>query len=137
MAEAPANVNLNYYIINNIDIKEKSITYECALKSTLKKCSKCKSHNIHIKETKTRRLRLVPLGKLECFIIITIHKFMCKECESSSWINLPFSVGKLPMTKAYVTHILSLVKLGTIQSISRFLGLNWKTIMVPEIRASS
>lgn len=115
-------------IINNIDIKEKSIAFECLLKSRLKKCSKCKSYNVHVKDTKTRRLRLVPLGKLACFLVITIHKFKCQECHSSSWVNLPFAVGKLPMSRAFVNHILSMVKIGTIQSISKFLGLNWNTV---------
>ena len=115
-------------IIKSINFIDHAVFFKCSLKKSLKKCSKCKSHNVQINETKKRYLRLVPLGKMKCFLEITVHKFKCKECGASSWVKLPFAVGKLPMSKAFVNHILSLIKLGTVQSIAMFLGLNWKTV---------
>lgn len=115
-------------IIKSIDFIDNGIVFKCSLKKPLKKCSKCKSTNVHIHETKTRCLKMVPLGKLKCFLEITVHKFKCQNCKTSAWVNLPFAVGKFPMTKSFFNYILSLVRVGTIQSISIFLNLNWKTV---------
>jgi transposase len=43
-------------------------------------------------------------------------------------VKLPFSVGKLPMTKSFVRYVLSLVKLTTVKSVAGFLGVQWKTV---------
>jgi len=115
-------------ILRTVDYLENTITFKCTLKKSLKKCCKCHSRNVHIKETKVRRLRMCPLGKLKCFLEITVHKFKCCDCHSSAWVNLPFAVGKLPMTKAFMSYILSLLKLGTVQAISLFTDLQWKTV---------
>jgi len=119
---------LKNIILKDINLIETSITFFCKLKKSLKKCSKCHSYNVHIKDSKTRRLRMVPLGKLKCYLEINIHKYKCKDCHASAWVHLPFTVGKLPMTEAFVRYVLSLVKLGTIQSIASFVGLQWKTV---------
>lgn len=118
------DVILKYYELldNNI------LVFGCNPKATIKKCSHCHSKDVQIKETKVRRLRMVSLGNLKCFLDITVHKFKCKNCGSSSWIKLPFACGKLPMTIAFVTYVLSMIKLGTVQAISLFLNLNWKTV---------
>jgi len=123
-----AGFGIKDVIIKSTDLIENVLTFKCTLKKTIKKCSKCLSQNVQLKETKIRRLRMVPLGMLKCFLEITVHKFKCKDCHASAWVNLPFAVGKLPMTKAFVNHVLSLIKLGTVQAISLFLELSWKTV---------
>ncbi len=115
-------------ILKSCDFIDRTLVFRCTLKSSLKKCSKCHSKNVHLKETKVRRLRMVSLGRLKCFLEITVHKYKCCDCHASAWVRLPFAAGKLPMTKAFANYILALVKIGTIQSISLFLSLQWKTV---------
>lgn len=115
-------------ILKSFNFIDHVVIFRCSLKTKLKKCSKCHSKNVHVKDTKVRRLRLVPLGKLKCILEITTYKFKCCDCHASAWGRLPFAAGKLPMTKAFVTYVLSMIKLGTIQSIASFLGLQWKTV---------
>lgn len=115
-------------IIKSVDLIDKIFTFRCTPKKNQKKCAKCGSKNVQIKETKVRRLRMVPMGTLKCFLEITVHKFKCKDCKASAWMNLPFAAGKFPLTKAFVHYVLSLVKLGTIQAISIFIDLQWKTV---------
>ncbi len=109
-------------------IEKKILVFTVHLKPDLKKCSKCCSRNVQIKESKIRRLKLIPLGKLACFLDVLVYKFKCKDCECSAWVKLPFAAGKLPMTLSFVEYTLSLIKIGTIQSIAIFLGLHWKTV---------
>ncbi len=119
---------LKNIILNNINLLENSITFICNLAKPLKKCSKCGSYHVHIKDTKIRRLRMVPWGKMKCFLEIKVHKYKCKNCGSSSWVSLPFAIGKLPMTEAFVIYVLSLVKISTIKAVALFVDLQWKTV---------
>lgn len=115
-------------IIKFIKIIEGSIVFTVKTKQCLHKCSKCNSRNVRIRDSKTRRLKLIPLGRMQCWLEIRVHKFYCNNCHSSTWMNLPFAAGKLPMTTSYVQYTLSMIKIGTIQSIADFLGLNWNTV---------
>jgi Transposase and inactivated derivatives len=65
---------------------------------------------------------------MKCVLEITVHKFKCKDCKACRWVNLPFAVGKLPMTKAFVNYIISLIKISTVKSIAGLLNLQRKTV---------
>lgn len=106
---------------------ERAIFY-CHLKKKAKRCARCNSRNINSKGSKIRRLRMLPLGTLKCFIHIKTYKYKCLDCQKYGWCRLPFALGKFPLTQAYARYLLSLVKLGTIQSIAIFTGLSWKTV---------
>lgn len=71
---------------------------------------------------------MLPLGGVRCYLEIFVHKFKCRDCGSCTWVDLPFATGKFPMTKTFVTYVLSLVKIATVQSTARFLDLQWKTV---------
>ncbi|HAO52839.1 TPA: ISL3 family transposase [Candidatus Magasanikbacteria bacterium] len=120
--------NLNTVILKSFDFIDNNIIFKCIPKESLKKCSCCHSKRIQIKETKVRKLRMVPIGKKKCFLEIIVYKFKCKDCKSSTWIKLPFACGKLPMTKPFVTYILSMIKMGTIKAVATFTSLNWNTV---------
>ena len=115
-------------IIKWIDFIEGALVFNVETKQCLRKCSKCNSRNVKKKQSKLRRLRLIPLGKMQCWLEIMVHKFYCHDCHSSTWMKLPFAAGKLPMTISYVQYTLSLIKIGTVQGIAIFLGLHWKTV---------
>ena len=115
-------------ILKVADMVDNVFVFEVAMKCSLKKCSKCRSSNVQIKDSKTRKLRMVPLGNLACWLHIKVYKFFCKDCGCSAWVKLPFAAGKFPMTVAYVNYTLSLVKFGTIQAVAKFLGIQWKTV---------
>lgn len=115
-------------ILKSFDILEKYCVFTCTLKKKLKKCSKCRSCSIRIKETKVRRFRMLPLGSMKCFLELTVHKFFCHDCKSSCWVKLPFAVGKLPMTKSFANYILALIKVTTVKGVATFLGLQWDTV---------
>lgn len=115
-------------ILKSFDILEGKVIFKCNLKKSLRKCSRCHSKNVETKETKVRSLRMVALGALKAFLEITVHKYRCRDCDSCAWVNLPFAFGKFPMTRTFVNYILSLIKLGTVQGVSIFLDLQWKSV---------
>lgn len=115
-------------VLKNFTIQSNEAIFECCLKKTLKRCPRCKSQNAETKSSKIRRLRMVPLGLMKCFLYVRTHKLKCRDCGCSGWCKLPFAVGKFPLTQSFARYLLSLVKLGTLQSISIFAGLSWKTV---------
>lgn len=115
-------------ILKSFNLLDGKAIFRCKLKKTLRRCSCCRSQNVEIKGTKVRTLRMVALGTLKTFLEITVHKYKCRDCNSCTWVNLPFAVGKFPMTRAFVNYVLSLVKLGTVQGVAIFLGLQWKSV---------
>jgi len=115
-------------ILKSFDLLEGQAIFRCKLKKSLRRCSCCRSQNVEIKETKVRTLRMVALGALKTFLEITVHKYRCRDCKTCAWVNLPFALGKFPMTRTFVNYILSLIRLGTVQGVAIFLDLNWKSV---------
>ena len=115
-------------ILKSFDIIENEAIFRCKLKKSLKKCSCCGSQRVETKETKVRSLRMVPLGTLKTYLEITVHKYRCKDCNSCTWVDLHFAIGKFPMTRTFVNYVLSLIKISTVQSVSIFLDLQWKSV---------
>lgn len=114
-------------VLKSIKYIGETIIFGVVLKRSLKKCPHCHSPDVQIKETIVRRLRMVPLGNKKCFLEVVTHKLKCKKCGSSAWIRLPFSRGKLPMTNAFIEYVLQMAKLMTLQSVSLYTGIQWKT----------
>jgi transposase len=57
-----------------------------------------------------------------------IYKLYCRSCRKKAWMKLPFTVGKLPMTKTFINYIISLNRISTLLHVSEFLSLKWKTV---------
>ena len=89
-------------ILKTADLIDKIFVFEVTLKSCLKKCSKCHSRNVRVKDSKIRKFRMVPLGSLACRLYVKVFKFQCRDCGKSAWCKLPFAAGKLPMTTSFV-----------------------------------
>lgn len=104
------------------------VIFKGRLKSNLKKCACCKSSNIWIKETKERTFRILNLGQLRTYLKIDSYKIHCQKCSSIHWISLPFTSGKLPMTKSFINYVVQLIGMTTLLAVASFLGLQWKTV---------
>src|SRR5215203_5946692 len=98
------------------------------LRANLKQCSCCNSTHVLNKETKERTFRMLNLGQKRAYLKIATHKVWCKKCGAKTWIKLPFTSGKLPMTFSFIHYIIQLTALTTLLCIASFLGLNWKTV---------
>jgi transposase len=115
-------------ILKSCDLIDNIFVFRCTLKPSIKKCSHCRSRDVVVKETKTRTLRMLPLGDKKSFLEVKVHKFKCRDCGSCCWVKLPFALGKLPMTKQFITYVLSLVKITTLKSTAGLLDIQWKTV---------
>ena len=115
-------------IFQEAEFKFDHVIFRGRLRQTVKRCPCCKSSNVRIKETKERTFRMVNLGQKRTQLKINVHKVWCQKCDKKAWIELPFSYGKLPMTKSFVHYIIQLTAMTTLFCVAMFLGLQWKTI---------
>ena len=115
-------------IFEKVEFHSDHIIFRARLKTHLKRCSCCKSSALRIKETKERTFRMLNLGEKRTQLKINTHKILCQKCNTSAWIQLPFTIGKLPMTKSFMHYIVQLTALTTLLATANFLGIQWRTV---------
>jgi hypothetical protein len=81
----------------------------------------CQSFDVQIRETKERTFRMVNLGQKRTHLKINIHKVLCRKCDRKNWLELPFVLGKLPMTKSFIRYIIQLTSVSTLLFCCAFL----------------
>ncbi|MFI5344611.1 MAG: ISL3 family transposase [Chlamydiales bacterium] len=115
-------------IFQKAEFQSDHIVFHGRLRKNAKRCPCCGSLDVRIKETKERTFRMTNLGKKRTQLKIDIYKIWCQKCDKKIWIELPFTCGKLPMTKSFVHYIIQLTAMTTLLCVSLFLGLQWKTV---------
>ena len=121
-------------------LNDKSATFESAniqddfavfyghLRQHVRKCPCCQSQDVHIKETKERVFRMLNLGSKRTYLKINTYKVWCHRCDVKAWLKLPFTIGKLPMTKSFIQYIVQLTSMTTLLAVAIFLGIQWNTV---------
>lgn len=104
------------------------VIFRARLRKNAVRCPCCKSSNIRIKETKERTFRMLNLGEKKTYLKVDTHKVWCQECGTKSWLQLSFTIGKLPMTKSFIHYIVQLTAMTTLLAVAMFLGIQWKTV---------
>jgi transposase len=115
-------------IFEKAEFQSDHIIFRCHLRKNMKRCPCCKSFDVRIKETKERTFRMVNLGRKRTHLKINVYKVWCQKCDKKAWIELPFTYGKLPMTKSFVHYVIQLTAMTTLLCVALFLGLQWKTV---------
>lgn len=91
-------------------------------------CPKCEGKNVCFRGQKCRKLRMVPWGKMPCFLYLTLNRISCHDCGKCSWPVPDFVQGKQRMVRAFVEYVLCLISIGTILGVARFLGVGWDLV---------
>ena len=115
-------------IFQTAEFETDHVIFRGRLRYKTKRCSSCKSSNVHVRETKERTFRLLNLGKKRTYLKIDTHKMLCQKCGRKAWIQLPFTLGKLPMSKSFIWYIVQLISMTTLLCVSLFLGFQWRTV---------
>src|ERR1700691_4703070 len=101
-------------IFQKVEFQSDHIIFRARLRKDRKRCPCCRSRDVRIKETKERTFRMTNLGKKRTQLKINIYKIWCQKCDKKNWIELPFTCGKLPMTKSFVHYIIQLTAMTTL-----------------------
>lgn len=115
-------------VLLNAEFFPEHLILACRVRKEAKRCSCCGSRDVVIKESKERTLRTLNLGNKKTYLKIPVHKLFCHQCHKRSWMHLPFTCGKLPMTKSFMFYIIQLTAISTLLAVAILLGLQWKTV---------
>jgi transposase len=91
-------------------------------------CPNCEGNNTYFRGQKCRKLRMVPWGKMQCFLHLTLHRIACHDCGKCCWPKLDFVDGKQRMVRAFVEYVLCLVAISTILGVAKLLGVGWDLV---------
>ena len=121
-------INDKNTIFEKVEFHSDHIIFRARLKIKLKRCPCCNFSSARIKETKERTFRMLNLGEKRTYLKINTHKILCQKCNANVWIQLPFTIGKLPMTKSFMHYIIQLTAITTLLATANFLGIQWRTV---------
>lgn len=115
-------------VLQNTEFQPDYIIFHGRIRERSKRCSCCGSSDVRVKETKERTFRTLNIEKRRAYLKINVHKLLCYQCNKQAWMQLPFTCGKLPLTKSFIYYIVQLTAIGTLLAIALFLGLHWTTV---------
>ena len=115
-------------VLQGTEFHPDHVIFHGRVRSREKKCSCCGCSDVIIKETKERTFRTLDLAKKRTYLKVDVYKVLCKKCLNRTWIHLPFTCGKLPMTRSFMLYIIQLTAMATLLAVALFLNLQWKTV---------
>jgi len=129
------STSILYHAFGIRDVKYRStrfeggeIIFEAVMKRKLARCPNCRSRKVIYKGSRTRELRMVPIGGKKTWLHLTVHKLSCKDCGALRWPRLPFAAPRVNYTTAFERLTIELLKFSTIRAASRFLGCGWDLV---------
>jgi transposase len=111
-----------------MDYASGKIIFHAAFPQSHSICPKCGGDKTYFRGKKCRKLRMVPWGRMQCFLYLTLNRIACHDCGRCSWPVLDFCHGKQRMVRAFVEYVLGLIAIGTILGVARFLGVGWDLV---------
>ena len=115
-------------VLQSTDFQSNHIIFYGRIKASAKRCTCCGSSNVRVKETKERTFRALNIEKKRTYLKVNVHKLLCNQCNKQAWMQLPFTCGKLPLTKTFIYYIVQLTAIGTLLAVALLLGLHWTTV---------
>lgn len=112
----------------SVEYEDKKIIFHAEVTRANPHCPCCHGKNVYFRGRKMRKLRMVPWGTIQSFLFLTLSRISCRDCKKSSWPVLHFVEGKQRMVRAFVHYVLSLIAIGTILGVARFLGVGWDLV---------
>jgi transposase len=115
-------------IFNSAKIQSDHAIFYGRLRRHVRKCPSCQSQDVRIKESKERVFRMLNLGNKRTYLKIETYKIWCQRCDAKVWLKLPFTIGKLPMTKSFMQYVIQLTAITTLLAAAVLLGIQWNTV---------
>jgi transposase len=114
--------------LDRVEPLSDKVIFHAHIRKKKEKCACCGSSKVLHKDSKKRTFRTCNLGNRKAYVEIVTYKLFCLSCGKRAWMKLPFTMGKYPLTKSFVTYIVSLIGISTLLHVARLSGLQWKTV---------
>jgi transposase len=112
------------------EYSKNEIIYKTKLKIEDIQCPRCKAKHFHKKDSKTRRFRLIPIGRKKCFLDVLLFRFECQDCNKKWWPKLPFMCGIKRIAKCLMNYVVDMLQIGTIKDVANHIGSSWGVVKI-------
>ena len=92
------------------------------------RCPACKSRDVILRGTATRRFRALPIGHKRVFFDLEVQRIGCRRCSCIRQVGLGFADPRFSYTHAFERYALELSRLMTIRDVARHLNISWDVI---------
>ena len=108
--------------------EEGTITFSVKRKRGKFRCSFCRSRDVILRGTLSRRFRMVPIGSKRVFLDYEVQRLECRRCGKIRQEKLGFADPRFSYSHAFERYALELSRHMTIQDVARHLGISWDVI---------
>ena len=91
-------------------------------------CSACNSFNVRATLVAERRIKTLPMGKLNCEICVKMHRLLCRDCKAWRMEKVDFKASGSRITRTMERTIIDLRNHMTISALADYMGLHWETV---------
>ena len=92
------------------------------------RCPQCKSADIVLKGSKTRRFHAPPMGRKHVTIVLDVPRIQCRECGVIRQVDIAFAKPMRRHIRAFEHYALDLLESMTCQDVAHHLGVSWGMI---------
>jgi len=108
--------------------KEGKIIFTIRHKRDKIRCPVCRSRDVILRGTTTRRFRAIPIGHKRVFFELEAQRIVCRRCSYIRQVGLGFADPRFSYTHAFERYALELSRLMTIRDVARHLNISWDVI---------
>jgi len=108
--------------------KEGKIIFTIRHKRDKIRCPACRSRDVILRGTTTRRFRAIPIGHKRVFFELEAQRIGCRRCGCIRQVGLGFADPRFSYTHAFERYALELSRLMTIRDVARHLNISWDVI---------
>jgi len=91
-------------------------------------CANCGSRNVLKKGRIKRKLKTLPIGKKNVYMVLHLHRLYCRDCGAIKLEPLLISFPKKQWTKVLGRYIVELLHVMTVEDVSKHLDMSWDTV---------
>jgi transposase len=91
-------------------------------------CAECGSRKVIKKGHFVREMRTLPIGRKRVFLVVHLHRLLCRSCGALKLEPLLLSFPKKRWTKMLGRYVVDLLKRATVEDVARHLGMSWNTV---------
>jgi transposase len=110
------------------EYKEGEIVFHIEKAKSYQYCGECNSHMVIKKGLVIRKLRTLPIGAKRVFLMVHLHRLLCRHCGALMLEPLLLSFPKKHWTKNLGRYIVDLLRRSTVEDVARHLGMSWDTV---------
>ena len=110
------------------EYRDGTLIFHMEKSSDKQRCAGCGSRDVIKKGKFVRKIRTLPIGAKGVFLVIHLHRLLCRSCGALKLEPLLVSFPRKRWTKVLGRYVVELIKRATVEDVARHLGMSWDTV---------